>query len=88
MRISWKKVTFALLVIVLSYCLALLWWRAWMYQGFWGPAPILHWLVPSDGESSYLLTELEMFIHLLFVFSVGLLAYSLVVKNVGGKNAH
>ena len=49
-----------------------------MYQGFWGPVPVLHWFVPSDGEASYLLTELEMFVHLLFLVSIGRLVYSLV----------
>lgn len=80
MRISWKKVIFVLFVTVLSYLLALIWWRVWMYQGFWGPVPILHWLVPIDGESSYFLTELEMFIDLIFLLSAGCFVYSLVVK--------
>jgi hypothetical protein len=88
MRNNRQKITFALIAIALSYCAALLWWRAWMYQGFWGPIPILHWLVPSDGEASYSLTELEMFVHILFFVSVGRLVYYLAAKKTGIQNAH
>jgi len=35
-----------------------------MYHGFIGPLPILHCFFNSDGEQSYILTELEMFVHL------------------------
>jgi hypothetical protein len=44
---------------------AITWWRLWVYKGFIGPLPILHWLIKSDGEFSYTLTEYEIFIHLL-----------------------
>ncbi len=53
--------------IALSFLISLVWWRLWMYEGFWGPVPFLHWFVISDGEGSYTLTELEMFVHLLMV---------------------
>lgn len=59
-----------------------------MYQGFWGPIPILHWLVPSDGEGSYFLAELEMFVHILFFVSVGRFVYSFAAKKIGVQNAH
>ncbi len=38
-----------------------------MYQGFTGPVPFLHWIIESDGEFSYDLTEYEMFGHLLLL---------------------
>lgn len=64
-----KRLTIAIAILLGSYLIALLWWRAWMYQGFEGPIPFLHWFISSDGEQSYNLTELEMYIHvLIFVF--------------------
>jgi hypothetical protein len=51
-------------VLIVLYMAALMWWRLWMYKSFIGPIPILHWFVETNGESSYTLTEYEMFIHL------------------------
>jgi hypothetical protein len=42
-----------------------------MYQGIIGPIPFMHWFISSDGEASYSLTELEMFIHMLVIMLAG-----------------
>lgn len=49
--------------LVSVFIVAMCWWRFWMYDGIIGPTPILHWLIPSDGEFSYDLTLYEMFLH-------------------------
>ena len=69
------------LMLVASYIGALVWWRAWMYQGLVGPLPILHWISQSDGEGSYSKTEIEMFLH---ISAFAIIGYSLLVlkKNV------
>ena len=41
-----------------------------MQSGVIGPVPFLHWFIWSDGETSYKLTEYEMFIHVLFVVNL------------------
>jgi hypothetical protein len=84
MRDNWKKAIFILLAIVISYGATLLWWRAWMYEGFYGPIPFIHLLVPSDGEASYYLTELEMFVHLLCVFLSSYPVYSKFISKRAG----
>lgn len=68
--------------LIVLYMAALMWWRLWMYKGFIGPVPILHWIVESDGEFSYTLTEYEMFIHLL----VGVALMYLVIKHLTNKS--
>lgn len=66
--VSALKLTFLAFVAVAgAYTLALLWWRLWMYKGFPGPVPFIHWFKVSDGEGSYALTEVEMFLHVLLV---------------------
>jgi len=57
------------LAILVSYFLAAGWWWLWMYQGWIGPVPFLHWFIWSDGEGSYNLTLNEMWITA-FVFLV------------------
>ena len=47
---------------VLSEALALVWWRFWMYSGWPGPPPIVRLFVQADGERSYDLVELDMFL--------------------------
>lgn len=62
------KLTFLALVAVAgAYTLVLLWWRLWMYNGFAGPVPFIYWFKVSDGEGSYVLSEVEMFLHVLLV---------------------
>lgn len=54
-----------------------------MYHGFIGPVPFIHWFISNDGEASYSVTELEMFIHILAVGLSGYLTYALcIVKKV------
>ena len=75
MRNNLKILKHTLIISAFSYGLALFWWRGWMYQGFVGPIPLLHWVVPSDGEASYLLTEIEMFITLLVLSCLHLVPF-------------
>lgn len=58
-----------------------------MYQGFVGPIPLLHWVVPSDGEASYLLTEIEMFITLLVLSTFGTVLYNLLRNKNGNQRS-
>jgi hypothetical protein len=44
-----------------------------MYHGFMGPIPFLHWFIKTDGEGSYSLSALEMFVQLtvLLIAAIG-----------------
>ena len=57
-----KTLIFILLGGIISYLLALFWWRLWMYEGFQGPPDFLSLFIQRDGEGAYDLKELEMFI--------------------------
>ena len=76
MKNNLRRLIYILLLLVVSYGLALIWWRAWMYHEAIGPIPFMHWIVSSDGEGSYTLTELEMFIHFLVALLSGYFVYS------------
>jgi len=61
-----KRLTIFLLCILLSLFLALilggLWWRLWMYHGWFGSP---HWLFifyQASGEGAYDIVQLEMII--------------------------
>ena len=41
---------------------AIVWWRLWIYDGWPGTLGILHQFIEVDGESSYDLELLEMFL--------------------------
>lgn len=58
-----------------------------MYQGFIGPVPFMHWFVSSDGEASYLLTELEMFVHVICLWLSGYFACSAFTNKRVGKHS-
>lgn len=62
-----KHTLFILLIALLAYGVSVLWWRAWMYQGAFGPIPLLHWFMSSDGEGTYRLIELDMFLQMFAV---------------------
>ena len=87
MRNNLKILKHTLIISAFSYGLALFWWRGWMYQGFVGPIPLLHWVVPSDGEASYLLTEIEMFITLLVLSTFGTVLYNLLRNKNGNQRS-
>ena len=55
---------------LLAYSGALLWWDLWMGRAWPGPPALLHALWPTglDGEASYDVTGLEMFVVLFAVF--------------------
>lgn len=53
-----------MLITVGAYLLAILWWRMWMYEGFFGPITLLEPFVTTDGEGVYNRVELEMFLNI------------------------
>ena len=59
---------------VASYVLSLIWWRLWMYNGFFGPPDFLSTFMKGDGEGIYNRVELEMFI-VLFVVVVSAILF-------------
>lgn len=64
-----------------------LWWRLWMYHGMIGPIPFLHWIIESNGEFTYDLTEYEMFIHLiLLVIAVHVAQYLISLDKIVRKS--
>ena len=50
------------IVLFISASVTILWWRGWIYSGYWGPPPIYNTLFSLDGESSYDAMMLQMFI--------------------------
>lgn len=58
-----QGVTYAVGILT-GLVVSVVWWRLWMYQGFIGPVPVLHWFISADGEGSYDLTYYEMIIHI------------------------
>ena len=63
-----RKSVYVLVFTLLGcFLLSLAWWNLWMYKGFIGPIPLLHWFIETDGEGSYTLTEAEMFIQLMVI---------------------
>ncbi|RUO34815.1 hypothetical protein CWE14_02115 [Aliidiomarina soli] len=70
-----KHTLFILLIALLAYGVSILWWRAWMYQGVFGPIPLMHWLMSSDGEGAYRLIELDMFLQMFAVLLLTGLGY-------------
>ncbi len=70
-----KTILFVFLGIVLSYVLALFWWRIWMYNGFVAPPEFLLPFIKGDGEDAYNRVELEMFITILIPVLVGIFCY-------------
>ena len=70
-----KTILFIFLGTVLSYALALLWWRMWMYNGFIAPPEFLSPFLKRDGESAYNRVELEMFITILTPVLLGIICY-------------
>jgi hypothetical protein len=62
-----KALKVAVLLIggtILSFLFAISWWRLWMYQGWIGSPHLLHYIWPGtvDGESSYNVTFIEMWL--------------------------
>lgn len=70
-----KHTLFILLIALLAYGVSILWWRAWMYQGVFGPIPLMHRLMNSDGEGTYRLIELDMFLQMFAVLLLTNLGY-------------
>ncbi len=51
-----------LLIWVLAFIAARMWWRVWLYDGWPGSPGLLRLFVSVDGEASYDLEYLEMFL--------------------------
>lgn len=70
-----KTVFFVFVGVAISYVLALLWWRLWMYNGLVAPPEFLSPFFKGDGENAYNRVELEMFITILIPVVVGIIYY-------------
>jgi hypothetical protein len=81
MSMSLPLVSKIVVLIVGSFLLSFLWWNVWMYQGFIGPIPFLHWFIIADGEFSYDLTQYEMFAQLIVVIELFIVVASKAKSN-------
>ena len=70
-------------VALISYIVSLLWFRGWLYHGIFGPLPILSWFIVRDGEGSYLVTEIEMFVQ---VFVAAICVYVVLLSKSSSEN--
>jgi hypothetical protein len=80
MKKSIKVASLIFIGLLVSFLLSVFWWRAWMYQGFIGPIPFLHWFIVCDGEACYDLTELEIIFHILLALLGALLIYKKIKR--------
>lgn len=57
-----SKIALLLLSLPASLAVAVVWWRLWMYHGFFGPPPVLKPFFSLDGEAVYDRVLGEMFV--------------------------
>ncbi len=70
-----KTILLILAGSLISFLLSVVWWRLWMYKGFFGPPAFLSAFLWTDGEASYDRVALEMFLVLFVIFSFVILAF-------------
>ena len=69
-----KILLIAVALLGFAYAMSECWWSLWMYHGWSGTPGLLHRFFPVDGEGSYDLTFVEMFIVCIAICVLGIVA--------------
>ena len=61
MKIQVKIIYQSIVILTISTVATIIWWRGWIYSGFWGPPPFYSALFSLDGEAAYNAMMIQMF---------------------------